>query len=386
LKDERITFAEQNIFSSLNNGILPSCFPYQLQIDLTRFCGKWFSHKAKGNMPKDCQGCACPVKNDESIPYNLLERFLNVFQKYGGKSVYLTGGGEPGNYPRIRDFLHYFSNLQLELQVNTNGTFIDYLNESETIEKIFSEKKGQPIINISIHDSEAYKAITRLAELRSKERFYLTIRSTFMIHGDTAIREIENFIISSANAGADIATVRPYYILKQGKRTYVKNKAAFEAVNRIINEWSGLIRIQAPKIDRLDGADSTEENQSETNMPLCVAPLIAIHCNTDTASGMCCDTKETGLAGTDTFFINNSIPENPQEYYLSTLCGIVTLNRNCCVRQCGFTEYNALLKERGEYTSLYAMLTELRKDYFLSKIDIPAVRNKLISIFDKEVK
>lgn len=101
--------------NALKNTIIQGILtPVRLDIDITNAC------------PHDCVMCFSRElrKNNTFIPINKLKDIFNNFKKLGGKSVRLTGGGEPLSHPNIADIIQYLASLNLKITIETNGDLI----------------------------------------------------------------------------------------------------------------------------------------------------------------------------------------------------------------------------------------------------------------------
>jgi hypothetical protein len=386
------------IVPALNAGRLPDVYPYQLQADMTRFCAHWARYQKNRDAPKDCKQCACPDKSTDHVPLEHLQGLLRNFESHGGRSLYMTGGGEPGNYKYLKSVLEYFSDSSLGLTLNTNGDFIDRIQDYDPVllKKVFSKDKEAAMISVSIHNDLSYMATRKLRILREQLGLNITIRNTFMVHGDTTLSELMYFIERSELEYADIAALRPFYIFVDGKREFITNEQVHQALEDLIARQDGgagtdgdhsfRIMIQASKPDRLSAGFSLVNDryrwmEKTGDVPLCLSPLFNISMNTDLDWGMCCDTKEIGLGGVPAELFGRGIPADPREYYLNALRGIVTLDPANCITGCGFMELNEQYDTDLLTAALVRSLKMLRARYVSGDLSAPEVLQELRAAF-----
>jgi MoaA/NifB/PqqE/SkfB family radical SAM enzyme len=98
--------------------------PFHVQIDLTNNCNN------------SCIACWCnsPLlkekrlsseKKSEYLPLSLVKELLDDISLKGAKEVYYSGSGEPFTHPQIIEILRYTKEKKLTCHVNTNFTLLD---------------------------------------------------------------------------------------------------------------------------------------------------------------------------------------------------------------------------------------------------------------------
>lgn len=89
--------------------------PVRLDIDITSHCSN------------DCVMCFSKKLNSElnsMLSLDKLKLIFDDFKSLGGKSVRLTGGGDPLNHPNIVEIIKYLANLKLKITIETNGDLL----------------------------------------------------------------------------------------------------------------------------------------------------------------------------------------------------------------------------------------------------------------------
>lgn len=89
--------------------------PIRLDIDISNFC------------PNNCVMCFAKelrAKHKTFIPLFKLLKIFQEFRQLGGKSVRLTGGGDPLSHPNITQIIQELSELGLKITIETNGDLI----------------------------------------------------------------------------------------------------------------------------------------------------------------------------------------------------------------------------------------------------------------------
>ncbi|MGD9107895.1 MAG: radical SAM protein [Gammaproteobacteria bacterium] len=89
--------------------------PIRLDIDVTSNCSN------------NCIMCFSKKLNSKlnsTLPLDQLKSIFDDFKNLGGKSVRLTGGGDPLNHPKIIEIIKYLADLKLKITVETNGDLL----------------------------------------------------------------------------------------------------------------------------------------------------------------------------------------------------------------------------------------------------------------------
>jgi|GEM_PF-3089314 len=396
--------AAANILEILAKGQLPSVMPYQIQLDLTSFCPIWDKISKTGEGPKDCKNCSFPEKSKLHVNIEVLLNLLQYFEKNGGRSVFVTGGGEPGAYRNWQDLFDFLANSALGLTLNTNGLFVAQLEKeykngrADILRNVFSKSKDPSVISISMHNEAAYKAAKRLNDLRNELGLNIIIRTTFLVHADTKPEEIFEFIERSEESGADMAVFKPEHILEEGKRVFNTNQEAFEIIQGLVIEQENIdkgypqlghqykIIIQAMRPNRLSESFARPREMMQRliengNDPLCLGPLCNFYVNSQFLWGMCCDTKDIGMGSTPAEVFGTGVPQNPEDYYIEAMWGIIKLNPRHCITGCGFMEPNFRFPSEFKLDSLVKELKALRAEYRNGKIGEREIKAKLRTLF-----
>jgi hypothetical protein len=382
ISDVMLDFSEKNILAQLCKNTLPDVYPYQMQMDITRYCSNW---NANNKRLKDCALCCCPYKSSDFTPLHDLISLLSEFEKNGGHSFFVTGGGEPGEYPEWKELLAFLSDSSLELTLNTNGAFIKIMKEAEpeVLYRCFSQNKNTTAISISVHDETAYQAIRWLYELREKFNLNLFIRTSYLVHPDTTENEIHSFINMCRSSGADLITIKPLYRVVNGRRKYINNNNVFDMMNnKTYIKQAGISIQNIPKFARLSNkfANNYEKYETEMKKTLCFSPLISLFLNTDRDWGMCCDTKEARMGSIQPEIFGNGM-FSLYSYYKMALRGIVKLDTSRCIIGCSTMEINNMLAGSEKYKTFIIFLLTIREKYLdntISDTEIECEINKII--------
>ncbi|MFZ5801692.1 MAG: HEAT repeat domain-containing protein [Candidatus Omnitrophota bacterium] len=379
--DDNRNHAAHNILKVLAQGKLPVVFPYQIQLDLTQFCPFWDAIQRTGRGFKDCINCSFPVKSRRQVDPKVLTKILGNFEMHGGRSVFVTGGGEPGAYEHWHDLLVFLSNSKLGLTLNTNGMFVRQLakEDPEILRKVFAEEKDPSVISISVHGTYAYRLAAQLDELRRRLGLNIVIRNTYMIHPDTPIAELTEFLEKSQEAGVDMVSFKPEHILRGDRRVFATNENAYQYLRNLLFQQEAIDKgmperghpyrlvITAMRPNRL-GTDFEQvrklyQRQIDSDHdPLCLGPLCNLYLNTALLMGMCCDTKDTGIGGApaEVFADSMFVLDRPQDYFLAAMFGMIKLNPKNCIVGCGFMEPNFTYSATLGLTYLTDTLKALR--------------------------
>ena len=89
--------------------------PVRMDIDITNLC------------PDNCIVCFSKELNKkyrDTIPLLDLIAVFDNFKKLGGKSVRLTGGGDPLNHPDIVEIIEHLFSVGLKITIETNGDLL----------------------------------------------------------------------------------------------------------------------------------------------------------------------------------------------------------------------------------------------------------------------
>lgn len=404
--DDNRNHAAEKILKRFSEGFFPSTMSYQIQLDLTAFCPTWTRIQRTGRGSKDCRHCSFPEKSNIHMNMNVLIDLLRYFEGHGGRSVFVTGEGEPGAYKHWHDVLTFLAESTLGLTLNTNGLFVNRLEleqrrgNSEILRRVFSKEKDPAIISISIHDEAGYAAAKKLDSLKKELGLNVIIRNTFLVHADTTPEELLIFIEKSEESGADIAVFKPEHILRKGERIFNINQQAFNIIKDLVTKQENInkgyteyghkynIIIQAMRLNRLsesfENVRTTVKNLiEEGNDPLCLAPLCNFYVNSEFFWGMCCDTKDTGIGNTPAEVFGKGIPQNIEDYYIEAMWGIIKLNPRHCITGCGFMEPNFRFPSDFKLGYLVRALKSLRTEYRMGKMSEAEIKEKLKDLFKK---
>ena len=359
--DDNRNHAAHNILKVLAQGKLPAVFPYQIQLDLTQFCPFWDVIQRTGKGFKDCMNCAFPGKTRRQVEPTVLIKILKNFEAYGGKSVFVTGGGEPGVYAYWHELLAFLAGSGLGLTMNTNGLFVKKLlkEDPEILRKVFSEAKDPSVISVSAHGDYAYALVAQLNELRQKLGLNIVIRTTYLVHPDTPVSELMDFLKNSQVSGADMVSFKPEHVLRGTQRVFSTNEDAYGFIQDLLDRQTakdqGLsdaghpydLLITAMRTNRLKASfeavrDLYQQQAEADRDPLCLGPLCNMYLNTELLMGMCCDTKDKGIGETpaEVFADSLFVMDRPQDYFLAAMMGMIKLNPKHCIVGCGFMEPN----------------------------------------------
>lgn len=398
--DDNRNHAANNILKVLAEGRLPETFPYQIQLDLTRFCPKWELIQRTGIGPKDCLQCAFPEKSRHEVSHGRLVEILDNFETHGGRSVFITGGGEPGAYTHWHELFEFFAGSSLGITMNTNGHFVRRMafEDAGILRRVFSAEKDPSIISVSIHDEEGYEAIKKLDGMRKQMGLNIVIRASFMIHSDTSKEEILAFIRQSQSAGVDMVAFKPTHILRGDELIFNPNQDAHDIIKRLTDAQANInagridmghgydIFVQAMRLNRLK--DSFEDVRGQFKKwndngsePVCLGPLCNLYLNSFFQMGMCCDTKDTGIGGMPAEVFGDDLPSDPREYFIEAMWGMIKLNPHHCIVGCGFMEPNLTFPHRFGLTPLINELKSLRTEYRRGALTEEDAKRRIRALF-----
>ncbi|RKY39553.1 MAG: hypothetical protein DRP76_03275, partial [Candidatus Omnitrophota bacterium] len=351
------------IFEALERMTIPSLFPPQIQLDPTNWC------------PFNCPYCSFPRKTRDEFPIEKVKEFLDYFAQHGGKSIFLTGGGEPGEYSHLRELLGYFAKSSLILTLNTNGTFIEKLIEisktsPEILQKVWSPDK-KATISVSVHRSVGYKRVRQLDQLRKKLGLNLRIRTTYLIGAKTKPEEIEDFIRRSEEAGADIVAPKPLHVkgLRKGERAFEANLSAHNYL-KTLDTSKFKITIEPMRLDRMQRG-FFETKRKDYDEIVCLASFTRMVVNALGEYSICCTAKYFGIGMYRYFPCGKAFEPSVLGYYLDTMWGIVSFDNFYCIYGCGYLELNEYYDRKSP--KFIKVLKELKRKYMqkrLSKVEV----------------
>ncbi|OIO33086.1 MAG: hypothetical protein AUJ70_03865 [Candidatus Omnitrophica bacterium CG1_02_40_15] len=402
--DDDRNHAAEKILKRFAEGYLPDTMPYQIQLDLTAFCPTWNRVLKTGQGSKDCRNCSFPEKSNLHVNIDVLLELLQYFEKNGGRSVFVTGGGEPGAYKNWHDLFLFLADSTLGLTLNTNGLFVRRLEleykkgYSDILRKVFSEDKEPAVISISIHDETGYRAAEKLNVLRNELGLNIIIRNTFMVHADTKPEELFEFIEKSERSGADLAVFKPEHVFMYGERMFNTNEQAFEIIRDLVIKQENInkgvpeyghqynIVIQAMRPNRLSGLFENTRSMIRSlirdgNDPLCLGPLCNFYVNSRFSWGMCCDTKDIGMGSVPAEVFGTGIPQRPEDYYIEAMWGIIKLDPQHCITGCGFMEPNFRFPSELKLGYLVKELKLLRAKYRKGEMSEVEIKERLRNFF-----
>ena len=386
------------ITEMLSRGVLPPFYPAQMQVHLTSKCTEKISPLG------DCSNCSFPIVSDKHVDADRLLSALGTFADHGGRSVFLSGGGEPGYYPHIEALLTFLAEeprgQKLELTLNTNGQFVKKLasyvdapgREGELwrsrLRSIYSGTRGGEealsMTSISWHeDSQATEALCMLREMRGALRLYTVIRVTSLVYYDptcvprrvpmsagevggtpftmtSSVAQVQRIERLAAKAGADTISFKPAHIHNDRFRTCVTNQPVYEYVRNKLelqhnaaegNNWywascnsredCALMLENSPRLNRLKTSYQHAVDILLKQKLVCLAPLVVLFLAPD-GMAACCDTWGDGPGTPPIILTKTLIP--PPLYYLCTLYWMLTAEQQYwprnCVVGCGWTELN----------------------------------------------
>ncbi|MCK5342203.1 MAG: hypothetical protein KAR20_02300, partial [Candidatus Heimdallarchaeota archaeon] len=368
------------------------------------------------------QNCTFPDKLNHVQDIDDVLALLSHFEKNGGCSVFFTGGGEPGAFPFGTGWFRlfeYFAQSNMILTLNTNGMFVRQLknmqrmnNGAEVLRNVFSFCKEPSIVSFSIHVDNVYKNIKELMRLRDALRLNIVIRATYLVHRETTIEEVDECMRKASEAGVEVLSFKPvHYITKldaeiygiERQRMFGTNEEVYDHIMHIQVECDkknageeslyvyNTMIINTIRLDRLTRtfAEKSQEHLKKENadMDVCLAPFCLMHTNTLREWAVCCDVKDFGLGKSKKEVFGNNIPQNPQEYYLRALFGVVKLQyKPNCIVGCSFMESNKENLERYHLFQLNKLIKSLRREYHIGKISDEDVIYRLKSYFECPAK
>jgi len=186
--------------------------PIRLDIDITNSCSN------------NC--CMCFAKElRTNIPSMIkLEQLKNIFFNFkslGGKSVRLTGGGDPLNHPNIIEIITYLGELGLKITIETNGDllspaiisaiakYVHHLRVSFDAGDDESRKKvHRPYLKQFTYDNLISKIITtHQTAIKFKREHELFIGATFVILPENFLT-VGKFITDMYEIGINWVAIR----------------------------------------------------------------------------------------------------------------------------------------------------------------------------------
>ncbi len=381
----------EDIFTLLGHGQVPAGYPAQFQANLTEVCVRKFPGRG------DCANCSFPLKAglQKYVDWITLRGELEAFVDGGGKSIFLSGGGEPGEYENLPEFLAFLADdprgQKLELTFNTNGTFCVALRKladgadgdvwRDRLRRIFSGERGGrevlSMVSLSWHEDQASAhALRVLSGLREDLGLKLAIRVSSLVYMDPALSsnplvvgkgtvggrpftmttrpdQVDRVIELARENGADIISFKPAHTLSEaGTRVFVTNDPVYVKVLLLAQEqqnaadmlgwnWAecdgrpdfGLFFEESPRLNRLTTKWHEACRTFLTRVPpMCFAPLAVVF-QGPRGMAACCDTWASGLGGAKPMITGWDMPQ-PPAFYLYNLFHMVTAIGEYAPRNC----------------------------------------------------
>jgi hypothetical protein len=388
----------REILATLASRHLPCEYPAQLQINLNSYC-------SRKSLPRgDCINCAFPNNQPLHVGIARLIADLSQFVSGGGISVFLSGGGEPGDYQHLEELLIFLSEhalgRKLELTLNTNGAFIRRIAElaltpgdqglawRTRLRTIFSgQKNGSPVlsmISLSWHDdAQAQQALQLLSALRAELGLKTVIRVSSLVYSDpqvcipqrdsrcgyvggsvfdmtTAVEQVMRIMDLARDYGADTISFKAAHTNTDGVRVHVLNEPVYQYLKSRIDEqlyvaqmcdwnweiWrdankSDFVLELSPRLNRLSRFYQEALARVRSDGVFCVAPLVMTFLS-PRGIAACCNLWDDGL-GTPPLILTGAL-DPPHLYYTRTLYSMLTwmaaIGSKYCVSGCGWTELN----------------------------------------------
>jgi MoaA/NifB/PqqE/SkfB family radical SAM enzyme len=179
-----------------------------LELDLTNLCNH------------NCPGCTgirdLPVSLTFEQVKSLVDEFADVVE---GKSVIISGGGEPTIHPNFTEILYYIKNKGLKIGLNSNGLALNEVKAKAIIECCsyfrISLDSGSPEMHQKIHGmnelafNKVLENIRMFSQLKKELNGKVAFGTGFLTSEMTK-PDIDNFFRVSKECGADFAQLRPF--------------------------------------------------------------------------------------------------------------------------------------------------------------------------------
>ncbi|MDD5456140.1 MAG: hypothetical protein PHV30_03815 [Candidatus Margulisbacteria bacterium] len=328
---------------------LPSFFPSELQLDLTGYCSykkqvqNFKQHKTGKQPPKDCLNCSYKQADLHThLPITKNLSIINSFAHFGGRQLFLTGGGEPGEYKEFPQIFKMALKQGLLTEFNSWGAAFMRINKIRPNQLKALYKNYQNTIqwfNVSIHElnnEHIFQVVQETRKIIEKYNLPLKIRTSMLLHPDTNKAEINNFLKKSKKYGAAMASFKPAYSFDEQQKTrkFFKNEALYSIIKDKEASSTPQFIINSNRLDRL-------LYDYRMNFPVCFAPLLKMHINSLGQAAMCCDTKDISQGNIKPFILSSTFPENPGEYFLKAQKGMLCFTDwRKCVQGCNMFEAN----------------------------------------------
>jgi len=183
--------------------------PISWELDLTNRC----NHK--------CPDCPGGRNTDEDLDLESAKDYINQMKLFGGKSIVLTGGGEPLMNPIATEIIKYaVYSKGIDVSFITNGSLIDEHNAWSILRYCtwvrISLDAGSPASYQFTHgcgEKMFYKVLENiklLVEIRARGNFDCTIGVAFLTAAKTR-KDMVKFTRLVRPLGVDYVQFRPYW-------------------------------------------------------------------------------------------------------------------------------------------------------------------------------
>lgn len=341
--------AEKQIIENLfYYGFTPDIFPPELQLDITDECMYKRLIQQGKPAPFDCNNCSYGDEDGgETLAFGAIEDIVKKYSLFGGRYIWLTGGGEPGEYEYqssryFEDVLGLIVNAGMSFGFNTNGKAFERLNGLSDTELgdlfVHTSYLDNPLMmSFSVHDVDYMEAFEGLLSIKKRLRTMqlnnLLFRASFLVHdeSETSFSDIDLFYSRAKEFGLDVGVIKPAYHRFGSGLAFSKNRIDGDEVQFSFSDPNDSFVVQQFRMNRM------KQEVSFDRVPYCYAPFMKMHVASDGDIYMCCDTKKDN--DSRLFY---GFPDTPYEYY-STLLGklLEYKGHSLCSAGCNWHEFNS---------------------------------------------
>jgi len=205
-------------------------FAITTKIDLTNVCNH------------NCPGCVGGFRNNDYLTQKEIEKIILEISQLGGKSIILSGGGEPFCSPYILDTLSLAKLNNLDSAVITNGGLLHKFNSEEILNNCtwirISIDAGNASIHKKTHNSDDFNKvisnIRHIVKIKEKIKSNCTIGIGYLTgEGTDEVEDMMDFVNLAIDLKVDYAQFRPFV-----KTNFKKNFSNFQKYSIDLNAFT----------------------------------------------------------------------------------------------------------------------------------------------------
>ena len=221
------------------------------------------------NCDNKCPMCSGVKDKLAQLNFEQIKKLIDEFaDEFDGKSVIVSGGGEPTIHPNFVEILYYIKNKGIKIGLNSNGYSLNEEKARAIIDCCsyfrISLDAGTPEMYKKTHgmDEDAFKKVIEnmkmFAQIR-KERGGNVSWGAGFLTGNHTKSDILSFIELSKECGVDFAQFRPFCYPTLDKTMI--NDDEMEKLRELYENENFKIRSSSHKYSRFDDEEKRPYNK-----------------------------------------------------------------------------------------------------------------------------